>query len=206
MITLTKERLLELFPYRELQPGVMVKNESIYDVFNELQELLWGAVNQNGDIALRLFDYQGDVAQRLKHFNAMRDELPEALKKKAEEYAQKQQQTITKYCDPKRVEQYMKMGQIPWHVADDPKAFEEAYTAIKEKYEEVDEKRNEIEEKFREKMEGIEEVKLNNTDHFTRADIKNLPGKLVKAVRPLLKSADPEPKDARKKVDRKGAE
>lgn len=182
MVELKKETLLHYFPYRKSNGG-LIENKSIYHVLLQLEENLWGAMNVNGELALRLFDYQADISQRKKHFEKMRDDLPEELQKQQQQFQQERKKLVDKFYS---TEVQQAFPNLPYDKADDPEAVEEAFAKLRDDYADLLDKLEEIQEDFDKKMEGISKVKLNNTDPFTREDVKDLNGKLVKAVRPLI--------------------
>lgn len=185
MIELTKETLLHYFPYRQ-QNGRRLENDSIYHVFLQIEDLLWDSMNAEGIVALKLFDYQADVTRRKKHFEKMRGELSKDLQTRQTELINKRTEFLKEYFDTQAVKQFE--GTIPFRYAKNPEKAEQKYNELKEEYSDVIDAVEKIQEKFSKKMEGISKVKLKNTDSFTQQEITKLSGKLVKAVRPLLKS------------------
>lgn len=192
MIELKKEQLLFYFPYAPPQEHSIDKNESIYDVFRQIEGLLWvslstGNSNRPADIELKLIDYQSDVSKRKQDFEKMREALTEDEKKRQEAYHKELQSVIQKNVSTERLAKYPQGG-IPWSEADDPKAFSKAYKKVDAKYQDLKNRVTEIEESFTKKMKGVSSVKLPNTDSFTRSEISQLSGTLIRAVRPLLTS------------------
>lgn len=197
MVELTKETLLRYFPYRR-QQGRMIENKSIYDALIQVEPLLWDAMNQDGELALKLFDYQADITQRKKDLEKMEPELSEKIKKKQEEFNEKRLELMKTHFDSKILQQYQ--GNVPFDKARNPVKAEQEFEDLKEEYKDVIDALEKQAEEFTEKMENLQKIQLKNTEAFTRDEIKKFNGKLVQAVRVTMDGVNgtsdeqPEPK------------
>jgi len=199
MVELKKENLLYHFPFTPQGNNSVVKNETIYDVLQRIQSILWnqlstGSSNRSADVELKLMDYQSDIISRIKGFDNMREELSEEMQKRQKSFQKERNQIFKKHV-PKKV-QAQGMNDVPFAVAEDPDAFKAEFNDLKDEYEDLLDKMEDIQEKFNQKMESATTVKLKNTEQFTRDELDELNGQLIRAVRPILKDGKGVEKEA----------
>lgn len=189
MIKISKEKLLRYFPYR-IENGQRIKNESIYQALNKIQNLLWNSIDVDGELALRLFDYQADVSQRIEHFQKMRGELGEELQERLEEMNNKRKKLVNKHFSREDIAR--NPTNIPFHKARNPDMAEKEFNDLQKEYQDVLDELKKIDNDFSSKMKGVKSIKLNNTEQWTRDEVENLPGPLVRAISPLIEDNENE--------------